>query len=122
MTGEAESAIRGLAATEANYMEALEILERRYGNKQVIVNSHMYELIKLPQVTDANNTKNLRQLYDEIETNLRSLKSLGVKPDSCGCLLVPILLSKLPNTLNLRLSRKFDSNKDVWVSTASCRN
>ena len=71
-------------------------------------------LLKLPQVSDINNTKGIRKLYDEIETNLRSLKSLGVKPDSFGCLLVPILLSKLPSLLNLHLSRKFDTNTDVW--------
>ena len=71
-------------------------------------------LIKLPQAAAGNSTKGLRKLYDEIETNLRSLKSLGVMPSSFGCLLVPILLSKLPRKLNLHLSRKFDSNKEVW--------
>ena len=114
LTGEAEGCIKGLAATDANYREALEILDQRYGNKQVIVNSHMDALIKLPQVTGVNSTKNIRKLYNEIETNLRSLKSLGVKPDSYGCLLIPILLSKLPYALNLQLSRRFDTNTDVW--------
>ena len=112
--GEAADAIKGLETTEKNYKEALDILEKRFGNKQVIVNCHMDALIKLSAVVGANNTKQLRQLYDEIEMNLRSLKSLGVKPDSFGCLLVPILLSKLPGALNLHLSRKFDSNTDVW--------
>ena len=112
--GEAADAIKGLETTEKNYMEALDILEKRFGNKQVIVNCHVDALIKLPAVIGANNTKQLRRLYDEIEMNLRSLKSLGMKPDSFGCLLVPILLSKLPGALNLHLSRKFDSNTDVW--------
>ena len=74
----------------------------------------MDALIKLPQVTSMRNTKGLRKIYDEIETNLRSLKSLGVKAESFGCLLVPILISKLPSSLNLQISRRFDSNKDVW--------
>ena len=76
--------MKGLDATQANYKEALEILKQRYGNKQVIVNNHMDALIKLPQVADMNNSRNLRKLYDEIETNLRSLKSLGVSPNSFG--------------------------------------
>ena len=112
--GDAENSIKGLPVTSANYAEAKSILEQRYGNVQIIVNSHMEELIKLPQVVTDKQTKKIRQLYDQIETNLRSLRSLGVKPESYGCLLVPILISKLPPTLNLHLSRKFDSSTDVW--------
>ena len=55
--GEAEGSIKGLATTDNNYKEALEILEERFGNKQVIVNSHMDTLIKLPAVVGVNNTK-----------------------------------------------------------------
>ena len=40
LTGEAEGCIKGLAATDANYREALEIMDQRYGNMQVIVKSH----------------------------------------------------------------------------------
>ena len=82
LSGEAENSINGLAATSENYDEAMAILEQRYGNKQVIVNSHMDALIKLPQVVNVKQTKKIRQLYDQIETNLRSLKSLGVQPES----------------------------------------
>ena len=91
LKGEAEASIKGLPTIEANYKEALQILTARYGNKQVIVNSHMDALIKLPKINKAGDTKNIRKLYDEIESNIRSLKSLGVTPDSFGCLLVPIL-------------------------------
>ena len=114
LTGEAEGSIKGIAAIEANYKEALAILIERYGNKQVIVNSHMDALIKLPKVTKSGDTKGIRKLYDEIESNIRSLKSLGVSHDSFGCLLVPILLDKLPAAMNLHLSRKFDRLTDVW--------
>ena len=78
------------------------------------MNTHMDALIKLPQINSMRNTKGLRKLYYEIETNFRSLKSLGVNSDSFGCLLVPILTSKLPSALNLQLSRKLESNVDVW--------
>jgi len=32
-----------------------------------------------------------------------------------GCLLVPILKTKLPPELNLIISRKFNSSSDVWT-------
>ena len=51
-------------------------------------------------------TSRIKSLYDEIETNLRSLKSIGVEPSWYGCLLVPIL--------NLQLSRTFHSETGIW--------
>ena len=53
-------------------------------------------------------------MYDQIESNLRSLRSIGIEPQSYGCLLVPILKSKLPAEITLILSRKFDENDSVW--------
>ena len=113
--GDALRLITGLSLTEENYNEALEMLEQRYGNKQTIVNSHMNELVSLPPVTSVNATKRLRELHDKIEANLRSLQSIGVDSQMYGCLLVPILKTKLPPELNLIISRKFDSSSDVWT-------
>ena len=94
------AAIKGLALTNVNYEEALGILDQRYGNKQVIVNSHMDTLIKIPQVNNMIQTKKVRELCDEIETNLRSLKAIVVAPSSYGCLLIQ---AKIPHALNLHL-------------------
>ena len=112
LTGDAEESIKGLTSTDANYDSAVEILKTRYGNTQVIVNSHMRSLTNLGSVKDDKDTKRIRRLYDRIESDLRSLEALGVKPD--GMLLVPLLLDKFPDAMNLRLSRRFDSNTDVW--------
>lgn len=38
----AAEAISGLTLTSANYEEAIAILKRRFGNKQLIVNRHIY--------------------------------------------------------------------------------
>ena len=112
VTGDAEESIKGLTATDVNYDSAVDILKQRYGNTQVIVNSHMRSLTNLASVKDDRDTKRIRKVYDRIESDLRSLKALGVKPD--GMLLVPLLLDKFPDAMNLRLSRRFDSNTDVW--------
>jgi len=107
--------VTGLSLTDQNYKEALQILEQRYGNKQTIVNSHMRELVSLPPVTSVNATRRLRELHDKVEANLRSLQSIGVDSKMYGCLLVPILKTKLPPELNLIISRKFNSSSDVWT-------
>ena len=72
LKGEALRAIDGLAVTNENYSEAYEILEKRFGNKQMIVNSHMEELCSIIPVEDKDDTKGLRRLYDTVEVNLRS--------------------------------------------------
>ena len=94
LKGEARLAIEGLPVTADNFSEAIQLLEQRFGNKQVIVNSHMEELTEMREVVDKDDTKGLRALYDKVEKNLRSLRSLGVNPDHYGSLLVPMLKNR----------------------------
>ena len=41
VTHGALEAISGLTLTGANYDETIEILQKRFGNKQLIINKHM---------------------------------------------------------------------------------
>ncbi len=110
----AYEAISGLTLSSANYREAIDILQKRFGNKQLIISKHMEILLNTEAVTSEQNVKGLRHLYDDVESHIRSLKSLGVAPDSYGTLLSPVLLTKLPPELRLIVSRKVsDSMLDV---------
>ena len=75
-TEEESRAVKGLAVRTENYKEALQVLDKRYGNFKVVVNSHFEELTKLPVVH--NNDDKLREFYDKIETNLRSLRTTDI--------------------------------------------
>lgn len=57
-------------------------------------------------IRGSNHTKALRHLYDVIESNVRSLRALGVAADSYGSLLSSVLMNKLPNELRLIISSK----------------
>ena len=59
-TGSAPATAKGLPLAERNYGEALGLLKEKYGNKQVIVNSHMRT------ITSEKDTKQMSQLYDQI--------------------------------------------------------
>ena len=107
-------AVEGFAVTKDNFKEAVKLLERRFGNTQVIVNSHMEELSSIAAVNSKDDTVGLRTFHDKVEMNLRSLHSLGVDPDNYGSLLVPMLKKKIPNEVVLLLSRQFDSNVTLW--------
>ena len=104
----------GLALTSSNYRVALKLLEKRFGTKQVIINSHMESLYKLPVIRSSEDVRSIRDFHDKIEMNLRSLEAIGVEPESYGCLLVPMIKDKIPNELNIHISRKFDASVAVW--------
>ena len=69
-------------------------------------------LLNVEAVTSQHNLKGLRHIYDLIESHVRSLKSLGVSPDSYGTLLSSVFLNKLPLEIRLIASRKVD--EDRW--------
>jgi hypothetical protein len=47
----AYEAIAGLTLSSANYAEAVDILEKRFGNKQLIISKHMETLLNMDVVT-----------------------------------------------------------------------
>ena len=72
----------------------------------------MESLINLPQVSSERDLKNLRKLYDELEVNIRSLKSLKVNLNEYGALLMPMLMSKISESLTLLVIKA--TQKDNW--------
>ena len=71
----------------------------------------MNNLIKLDKVNGAN-AKELRDLYDKTESNVRALKTVGIHQEQVGPLLIPIVLEKLPKVVRLQISRKL--GKENW--------
>ena len=51
--------ISGLTLTNGNYKEAVNLLEERYGNQQLLVSVYFEALVKLLCVTAMNNVKDL---------------------------------------------------------------
>ena len=101
--------IEGFSSTKDNYQQVLEVLKDRFGNKSFIISSHMEAILKLPDMSGADNT------YDKLETHIRSLQSLGINSKQFGPMLVPVLMDRLPPDLALIISREYDSKReDVW--------
>ena len=107
----AKLTIHGLQFTSENYKEAINLLKERYGNTQVLINAFMRKFVRLPSV-DSKNVESLRLFYDNVETSVRNLKTLGVEVNTYGSLLIPLLNEKLPDGLRLRIARNFEN--DVW--------
>ena len=90
----AYDAIAGLALPAASYQEAVGILQKRFGNRQLIISRHMESLLSVNAISSDQHLRDLRRLYDQSEANIWSLKALGVEPASYGAMLSSMLLTK----------------------------
>lgn len=111
LEGPAYKALQGLDVTDENYGHAIEILKTRFGRTQQIISAHMTELLNLQNFSN-DRTNDLRSIYDNINVHIRGLESLGVSSERYGCLLVPVIMKRMPNEIALQVARK--TSEDVW--------
>lgn len=99
--GSAAATIAGLPLTSDNYTAAIELLTKRFGNKQVIISSHMDSPLKLAPLGNTPDVRKLRGTYDKIEAHVGGLQALDVPTETYGSLLVPVLMAKIPEDIRL---------------------
>ena len=104
--GAAYQAIAGLELSDSNYEVAIDILKGRFGQRQVILNSHIDALMKINALHKITDVSEVRRFYDTVEIHCRGLQSLGVDPKTYGTVLMNLLLQKLPEEIQLIISRK----------------
>ena len=97
LEGPAAKAIAGIQMTNSNYEEAVDILKKRFSQKQITINTHMEALFSLQKVSSERDINNFRKLYNVIEINVRSLKTLGIDFKQYGALLIPVIMNKVPD-------------------------
>ena len=56
-----------LSLTEENYKTAIDLLQERFAQKQIFINSDMDAISKLSSVTSMADIKKIRQIYDQVE-------------------------------------------------------
>ena len=96
--GQAANTISGFSLTGENYKEAVRLLKEKYGNKQVLISA----LLKLPVATSISETKKLRDIYDKLESHVRSLQNIGTGAETYGSFLSPVVMSKIPEDCGSR--------------------
>ena len=111
LEGEASNTIAGFALTHTNYVEAVDLLHERFGQRHRIIQSYMQALLDMP--TPRNTLANLRCFYDRIESYVRGLEALGQNQETYGSLLVPVILNKLPSEMRRNLTREHGSTN--WM-------
>ena len=71
LEGQAKRTVEGFNIINENYQKALDLLYKRFGNTQVIITTHMNELLKIKYVKSDKVVAGLRQLYDRLEVHVR---------------------------------------------------
>jgi len=75
----------------------------RFSKKERIITAHYQTLLDLEAPSNA--AYSLRRFYDEIESHIRGLESLGKSKDLFGDFLVPVVYNKLPQVIKWNLTR-----------------
>ncbi|GFY41574.1 integrase catalytic domain-containing protein [Trichonephila inaurata madagascariensis] len=63
--GTALQTVEGFAITSANYDSAIEMLENRFGNKEILIKTYMNRILNIPPLKNSNDIKSFRKaIYD----------------------------------------------------------
>ena len=111
MESDALKSIAGLELTNENYDLAVNMLKERFGNEQLIIDSHYMLLMNMP--TTINKVTSLHATYDSIEKQLRSLNAIG--DDTNQTQVISMIRSKLPKVVLARLEERKDWDKSWTV-------
>lgn len=106
LRGEAAAAIAGFATTSACYGNAVQLLKDRYGDKRQIEQHRLRALRDIRCVRLASDVQQLRNLYDQVQMNMRGLDALGVPTSSFSAMLYDILLKALPQEIVISFHRQ----------------
>jgi hypothetical protein len=95
----AEKLVASYPQTAENYPLVVAALNDRFGDKVILTEVYVRQLLKLV-IRNANTSQsqqiNLSMIYDEIESHLRALETLGVTQDQTAAFLYPLVESSLP--------------------------
>ncbi|GBL76691.1 hypothetical protein AVEN_53386-1 [Araneus ventricosus] len=110
--GSALSTVEGFALTPENYEIAIKLLKKeRFGRSDVLINTHLNNLLRICPLKNSDDIVSFRKMFDNIQTEIRSLESLNVLKETYQNLLCPLLLKCLPPDLVLEYNKSMKSDK-----------
>ncbi|GBN84227.1 hypothetical protein AVEN_72093-1 [Araneus ventricosus] len=95
--------------TSDNYQKAVSALKDRFGKKELLTEIYVRELLKLIVSNVQSHGKDrlsLSKLFEKIESNLRSLESMGIDQYNSAAWLYPMVESCLSTDILRGLATK----------------
>lgn len=99
LKGEANALIANLPLTNDSYEASLQLLDKRYNNTILIVNSHIKNLLETPNLIKGT-AQGLREFISRVRQQVDCLKSLNQPVEHWDVILVYILTLKLDSYTN----------------------
>lgn len=110
LTGSASQMIKHFSITDVNYIEAWNMIKKRFDRKQHIVNSLIKTFMDQGKVSVDNST-NIRDVFNNITQVTRSLAALGAEYESRDLWLIFLVLQKLDSeTIHLWSAKALEFN------------
>ena len=79
----------------------------------MIIGNHMDALLHCHAVGNMNDVKKLRELYDKLEVNVRSLGALVLHGGGYQQIMSPEILKKLPSELQVMITRRLKGSCEL---------
>jgi len=111
----AQKVVESYPPTAANYPKAIEALKDRFGRDDLLIEVYVRELHKLTTLKK----RPILQLYDDLESLLRSLESLDVTSDKFAAMLLPLVESCLPEDVLRTWQRTTSAQRGSGVKVTS---
>ncbi|XP_055932029.1 uncharacterized protein LOC129962308 [Argiope bruennichi] len=93
----ADELIKSFSPGGENYEKAVKQLKLRYGREELLVEVYVRDLLSIVLLKQKLQKIPIRKLYDQLETKLRALETLGVTKDKYAAMLFPLVESSLPD-------------------------
>lgn len=94
LSDEATEQIQSLETTDAHYDIAWELLQKRYENVNLIINSYIDAISEIPTM-QRESYIGIRHLHTSVEKYIRSLKALGLPVEGWNMVVINIIISKI---------------------------
>lgn len=98
VSGEAELLLRHIQITDSNYKQAWESLEKRFGNKKMIVNSLLKRLFCQKKIIN-HSASQIKTLLDTTTECINSLNNLKINTESWDPMIIFLVGQKLDTEL-----------------------
>ncbi|XP_043202497.1 uncharacterized protein LOC122370716 isoform X2 [Amphibalanus amphitrite] len=116
LVDQAEVAVQGLPITDQGYLKAVETLKERFDRPDLCIKVLMQRLLSTTPVHSDNDLVRLRRMIDGLISEVRALETMNVLPDSYAVLLMPVLLSCIPESWKIEWLRcSADSSDELTV-------
>lgn len=97
-----------------NYEKAVSYLKNRYARTEYLIEIYVRDLLGLVLSQNSKFKTPLSKLYDQLETQLRSLESLGLTSEKYAAILLPLAESALPEDI-LRAWERHRTSRETLV-------